>query len=139
VSTTVVEVGVDVPEAHLIVIEQAEAYGLAQLHQLRGRVGRSDTQSYCMLIAGENASETAMARLKQMVNTHDGLELAEADLALRGGGDAVGTRQHGDAGFRLLNMAEDAPLIRQWFENLPAFTPSESMQRFWRPFAEATD
>jgi len=139
VSTTVVEVGVDVPEAHLIVIEQAEAYGLAQLHQLRGRVGRSDTQSYCMLIAGEKASETAMARLKQMVNTHDGLELAEADLALRGGGDAVGTRQHGDAGFRLLNMAEDAPLIRQWFENLPAFTPSESMQRFWRPFAEATD
>jgi len=139
VSTTVVEVGVDVPEAHLIVIEQAEAYGLAQLHQLRGRVGRSDTQSYCILIAGEKASETATARLKQMVNTHDGLELAEADLCLRGGGDAVGTRQHGDAGFRLLNMAEDAPLIRQWFENLPEFTPSESMQRFWRPFAEATD
>jgi len=139
VSTTVVEVGVDVPEAHLIVIEQAEAYGLAQLHQLRGRVGRSDTQSYCMLIAGENASETAMSRLKQMVNTHDGLELAEADLSLRGGGDAVGTRQHGDAGFRLLNMAEDAPLIRQWFESLPEFTPDETMQRFWRPFAEATD
>ncbi len=139
VSTTVVEVGVDVPEAHLIVIEQAEAYGLAQLHQLRGRVGRSTVQSYCMLIAGEQISETAMARLKQMVHTHDGLELAEADLSLRGGGDAVGTRQHGDAGFRLLNMAEDAPLIRQWFENLPEFTPSETMQRFWRPFAEATD
>jgi len=139
VSTTVVEVGVDVPEAHLIVIEQAEAYGLAQLHQLRGRVGRSDTQSYCMLIAGVQASEMAMSRLKQMVDTHDGLALAEADLALRGGGDAVGTRQHGDAGFRLLNMAEDAQLIRQWFEHLPEFTPSESMQRFWRPFAEATD
>ncbi len=139
VSTTVVEVGVDVPEAHLIVIEQAEAYGLAQLHQLRGRVGRSPTQSFCMLIAGEQVSETAMARLKQMVHTHDGLELAEADLRLRGGGDAVGTRQHGDAGFRLLNMAEDAPLIRQWFENLPEFSPDEAMQRFWRPFAEATD
>lgn len=139
VATTVVEVGVDVPEAHLIVIEQAEAYGLAQLHQLRGRVGRSDAQSYCMLIAGEKASETAMKRLKKMVESHDGLELAEADLALRGGGDAVGTRQHGDAGFRLLNMAEDAPLIHQWFEHLPAFTPSETMQRFWRPFAEATD
>jgi len=139
VSTTVVEVGVDVPEAHLIVIERAEAYGLAQLHQLRGRVGRSAEQSFCMLISGEDASETALARLKQMVNTHDGLELAEADLALRGGGDAVGTRQHGDAGFRLLNMAEDAPLIRQWFENLPDLMPDESMQRFWRPFAEATD
>ncbi|MDQ6997073.1 MAG: ATP-dependent DNA helicase RecG [Mariprofundus sp.] len=139
VSTTVVEVGVDVPEAHLIVIEQAESYGLAQLHQLRGRVGRSDVQSYCMLIAGEQVSETAMARLKQMVSTHDGLVLAEADLALRGGGDAVGTRQHGDAGFRLLNMAEDAPLIRQWFENLPEFSPDEAMQRFWRPFAQATD
>jgi len=139
VSTTVVEVGVDVPEAHLIVIEQAQAYGLAQLHQLRGRVGRSDVQSYCMLIAGEQVSETAMARLKQMIHTHDGLELAEADLALRGGGDAVGTRQHGDAGFRLLNIAEDAPLIRNWFENLPEFSPDEAMQKFWRPFAEATD
>jgi len=139
VSTTVVEVGVDVPEAHLIVIEHAESYGLAQLHQLRGRVGRSPEQSYCMLIAGNQAPETAMARLKQMVHTHDGLELAEADLALRGGGDAVGTRQHGDAGFRLLNMAEDAPLIRHWFENLPELAPDEAMQRFWRPFAAATD
>ncbi|MDX8407341.1 MAG: ATP-dependent DNA helicase RecG, partial [Mariprofundaceae bacterium] len=70
---------------------------------------------------------------------HDGLELAEADLSLRGGGDAIGTRQHGDAGFRLLNMAEDAPLIRQWFEHLPECAPDEAMQRFWRPFAEATD
>jgi len=139
VSTTVVEVGVDVPEAHLIVIEQAEAYGLAQLHQLRGRVGRSDTQSYCILIAGEQISETAMTRLQQMVHTHDGLELAEADLRLRGGGDAVGTRQHGDAGFRLLNMAEDAPLICRWFEHLPELAPDESMQRFWRPLAEAVD
>ncbi|MDQ6981958.1 MAG: ATP-dependent DNA helicase RecG [Mariprofundus sp.] len=139
VSTTVVEVGVNVPEARLIVIEQAESYGLAQLHQLRGRVGRSHEQSYCMLVAGEQISETAMGRLKLMVHTHDGLELAEADLALRGGGDAVGTRQHGDAGFRLLNMAEDAGLIRQWFEALPKFTPNTAMQQFWRPLAEATD
>jgi len=139
VSTTVVEVGVDVPEAHLIVIEQAESYGLAQLHQLRGRVGRSSEQSYCMLIAGEQISETAMSRLKLMVHTHNGLELAEADLALRGGGDAVGTRQHGDAGFRLLNMAGDAELVRQWFEALPDFSPDESMQRFWRPFSESID
>ena len=92
-----------------------------------------------MLIAGDKATEASMARLKQMVNTHDGLELAEADLALRGGGDAVGTRKHGDAGFRLLNMSEDATLIRQWYDNLPDFAPDESMLRFWRPFAESTD
>ena len=139
VSTTVVEVGVNVPEARLIVIEHAEAYGLAQLHQLRGRVGRSHEQGYCMLVAGSEASEGSMARLKKMVNTHDGLELAEADLAMRGGGDAVGTRQHGEAGFRLLDMSEDAALIRQWHENLPDFEPNEAMQRFWRPFAESTD
>jgi len=92
-----------------------------------------------MLIAGSEASEGSMARLKKMVNTHDGLELAEADLAMRGGGDAVGTRQHGEAGFRLLDMSEDAALIRQWHENLPDFEPNEAMQRFWRPFAESAD
>lgn len=139
VSTTVVEVGVNVPEARLIVIEDAEAYGLAQLHQLRGRVGRSSEQGYCMLVAGSDASEGSLARLRKMVNSHDGLELAEADLAMRGGGDAIGTRQHGEAGFRLLDMSEDAALIRQWHENLPDFTPTEAMQRFWRPLAESTD
>jgi len=139
VSTTVVEVGVNVVEARLMVIEQAESYGLAQLHQLRGRVGRSQAQGYCILVAGDQASETAKARLQQMVHTHDGLELAEADLALRGSGDAIGTRQHGDAGFRLLNMAEDAGLIRQWFEQLPDVKINHSMQQFWRPFADSTD
>jgi len=139
VSTTVVEVGVNVPAARLMIIEAAESYGLAQLHQLRGRVGRSCEQSYCMLIAGEQASPASMTRLQQMVNTHDGLALAEADLALRGSGDAVGTRQHGEAGFRLLNMAEDALLIRQWHEQLPEFEASDAMQQFWRPFAESTD
>jgi len=139
VSTTVVEVGVNVPAARLIIIELAESYGLAQLHQLRGRVGRSSEQSYCMLVAGDQASQASMTRLHQMVNTHDGLELAEADLALRGSGDAVGTRQHGEAGFRLLDMAEDAALIRQWYEDLPDFDPGESMQRFWRPYADAMD
>jgi len=139
VSTTVIEVGVNVPAARLMIIEAAESYGLAQLHQLRGRVGRSCEQSYCMLIAGEQASPASMTRLQQMVNTHDGLELAEADLALRGSGDAVGTRQHGEAGFRLLNMAEDALLIRQWHEHLPDFEPSDAMLQFWRPYAESTD
>jgi len=139
VSTTVVEVGVNVIEARLIIIEQAEAYGLAQLHQLRGRVGRSHEQGYCMLIAGEKASQKSEERLNHMIHSHDGLELAEADLALRGSGDAIGTRQHGDAGFRLLNMAEDGALARQWFENLPKFSPHEAMQLFWRPCAESTD
>ncbi|MDQ6997150.1 MAG: ATP-dependent DNA helicase RecG [Mariprofundus sp.] len=139
VSTTVVEVGVNVVEARLIIIEQAEGYGLAQLHQLRGRVGRSDAQGYCMLVAGEKVSENSSERLKQMVHSHDGLELAEADLALRGSGDAIGTRQHGDAGFRILNMAEDAALVRQYFERLPDFTLDDAMQHFWRPCAESTD
>ncbi|RLL53553.1 ATP-dependent DNA helicase RecG [Mariprofundus sp. EBB-1] len=139
VSTTVVEVGVNVVEARLIIIEQAEGYGLAQLHQLRGRVGRSDAQGYCMLVAGEKVSANSSERLKQMVHSHDGLELAEADLALRGSGDAIGTRQHGDAGFRILNMAEDAALVRQCFERLPDFTLNDAMQQFWRPCAESTD
>ncbi|MDQ6993604.1 MAG: ATP-dependent DNA helicase RecG [Mariprofundus sp.] len=139
VSTTVVEVGVNVPSARLIVIELAESYGLAQLHQLRGRVGRSSEQSYCMLIAGGEASQSSLARLQQMVHSHDGLELAEADLALRGSGDAVGTRQHGEAGFRLLNIAEDSDLIRYWHEHMPDYHPDEAIQRFWRPYAESMD
>jgi len=139
VSTTVVEVGVNVTTARLIVIEQAEQYGLAQLHQLRGRVGRSDEQGFCMLVAGDGLSETAMQRLRHMERSHDGLELAEADLKLRGAGDAVGTRQSGEAGFRLLDLVNDAAMIRQWHENLPDFTPDETMQRFWRPHAETVD
>ena len=139
VSTTVVEVGVNVTQARLMIIEQAEAYGLAQLHQLRGRVGRSHEQGYCMLIVGDDASQAAKDRLNQMVHTHDGLKLAEADLALRGAGDAIGTRQHGDAGFRLLDIAEDASLLCQWFEHLPDFSPTEAMQYFWRPCTEAID
>ena len=139
VSTTVVEVGVNVVEARLIIIEQAEGYGLAQLHQLRGRVGRSGEQGYCMLIAGEAVSPSSSARLNQMIHSHDGLELAEADLALRGSGDAIGTRQHGDAGFRILNLAEDASLVRQCFERLPEFILNDAMQVFWRPCAESTD
>ena len=139
VSTTVVEVGVNVIEARLIVIEQAESYGLAQLHQLRGRVGRSEEQGYCILLAGDNLSSLSMQRLKRMVDCHDGLELAEADLALRGSGDAVGTRQSGEAGFRIVNMSRDAALIRELHAHLPRFTPDEAMLRFWRPEAESVD
>ncbi|MDQ6959218.1 MAG: ATP-dependent DNA helicase RecG [Mariprofundaceae bacterium] len=139
VSTTVVEVGVNVPEARLMVIEQAEGYGLAQLHQLRGRVGRSDTQSYCVLLPSKDASEAALSRLGHMATNHDGLKLAELDLQLRGAGDALGARQSGEAGFRLLDIVRDAPLIRHWHEHLPPVEPTEAMIRFWRPVAGSVD
>ncbi len=139
VSTTVVEVGVNVPEARLIVVEHAERYGLAQLHQLRGRVGRSSEQGYCVLLPGQDASEASLARLRHMARLHDGLELAELDLKLRGAGDALGARQSGEAGFWLLDIAGDAGLIRHWHERLPEFKPTEGMIRFWRPMAESVD
>ncbi|MDX8401243.1 MAG: ATP-dependent DNA helicase RecG [Mariprofundaceae bacterium] len=143
VSTTVVEVGVNVPEARLIVIEQAEGYGLAQLHQLRGRVGRSSEQGYCILIAGEGATPQAVDRLAQMVRCHDGLELAEADLRLRGAGDALGVRQSGEIGFRLVDPVMDADLIRSWHERLAGMAdewlPDAAMQAFWRPEAAPVD
>ncbi|GMR00518.1 MAG: ATP-dependent DNA helicase RecG [Zetaproteobacteria bacterium] len=139
VSTTVVEVGVNVPEARLMVIEQAEGYGLAQLHQLRGRVGRSDVQSYCVLLPSKDAPEAALSRLSHMAVHHDGLKLAELDLQLRGAGDALGARQSGEAGFRLLDIVRDAALIRHWHEHLPSVEPTEAMIRFWRPVAARVD
>ncbi len=141
VSTTVVEVGVNVPEARVMIIEHADMYGLAQLHQLRGRVGRSDLQSYCMLIPSKQASQTATERLKLMTTCHDGLTLAEADLKHRGAGDAIGTRQSGEAGFKLIDPAMDAGLIRTWANSpIPAqIQLPENMRLFWRPLAEEVD
>ncbi|MFQ5582114.1 MAG: helicase-related protein, partial [Mariprofundaceae bacterium] len=139
VSTTVIEVGVNVREARLIVVEHAENYGLAQLHQLRGRVGRSDEQGYCILLPGETSSQGAIERLKCVAGSHDGLALAEMDMASRGAGDAVGTRQSGEAGFRVVDMVRDAALIRHWHGHLPAFEPTETMVRFWRPYSDAVD
>jgi ATP-dependent DNA helicase RecG len=101
VATTVIEVGVDVPNASLIIIEEAERFGLAQLHQLRGRVGRGAAESTCVLLRGEPLSETARARLALMRETNDGFRIAEEDLRLRGGGEVLGTRQSGEARFRL--------------------------------------
>jgi len=132
VSTTVVEVGVHVAEANLIIIEQADRYGLAQLHQLRGRVGRENRQDHCVLIPGVSAGRTARQRLRNMCSMHDGLELAELDLKLRGSGDATGIRQSGETGFRLLDLASDAVLIRHWHQHLPIFQPDGDMTRFWR-------
>ena len=101
VATTVIEVGVNVPNATLIVIEHADRFGLAQLHQLRGRVGRGGGQSRCLLLRGNALSETSRARLALMRETNDGFMIAEEDLRLRGGGELLGTRQSGEAAFRL--------------------------------------
>ena len=106
VATTVIEVGVDVPAATLMVIEQAERFGLAQLHQLRGRVGRGSGQSTCLLRRGMELSETAKRRLALMRETQDGFRIAEEDLDLRGGGELLGTRQSGDAAFRVANLEQ---------------------------------
>lgn len=101
VATTVIEVGVDVPNASLMVIEAADRFGLAQLHQLRGRVGRGSAKSNCLLLRGDALSETARARLTLMRETNDGFRIAEEDLRLRGAGELLGTRQSGEAGFRV--------------------------------------
>ncbi|MFM5916026.1 MAG: ATP-dependent DNA helicase RecG [Novosphingobium sp.] len=106
VATTVIEVGVDVPSATLMVIEQAERFGLAQLHQLRGRVGRGSGQSTCLLLRGMELSETAKRRLALMRETQDGFRIAEEDLELRGGGELLGTRQSGDAAFRVASLEQ---------------------------------
>jgi ATP-dependent DNA helicase RecG len=111
VATTVIEVGVDVPNATLMVIEQAERFGLAQLHQLRGRVGRGAEKSTCLLLRGEALSEVARERLALMRETQDGFRLAEEDLRLRGGGELLGTRQSGDTPFRIASLEQIAQLL----------------------------
>jgi ATP-dependent DNA helicase RecG len=111
VSTTVIEVGVDVANASVMVIDHAERFGLAQLHQLRGRVGRGAAKSYCILINGERVTEQAEARLNAMVATQNGFELAELDLQQRGPGEFFGTRQTGLPEFRVANLLRDRPLL----------------------------
>ncbi len=111
VSTTVIEVGVNVPNATVMVIESAEKFGLSQLHQLRGRVGRGSEQSYCILLTGDQISKEARERLTVMCSTNDGFVIAEKDLALRGPGDIEGTRQSGLMNFKLANILEDRDLL----------------------------
>ena len=111
VATTVIEVGVDVPNASLIVVEEAERFGLAQLHQLRGRVGRGSERSVCLLLRGSALTETGRARLALMRETNDGFRIAEEDLRLRGGGELLGTRQSGEARFRLATPEQVVALL----------------------------
>jgi ATP-dependent DNA helicase RecG len=111
VSTTVIEVGVDVPNATVMVVEHSERFGLAQLHQLRGRVGRGGAKSYCILMAGRRVSEVGEERLNAMVRTQDGFELAELDLSMRGPGEFFGTRQAGLPDFRVANLVRDRQML----------------------------
>jgi ATP-dependent DNA helicase RecG len=111
VSTTVIEVGVDVPNAAVMVIEHAERFGLAQLHQLRGRIGRGAAKSYCILMTSGKVSEEAERRLDAMVRTTDGFQVAELDLEMRGPGEFFGTRQAGMPSFQVANLIRDRDLL----------------------------
>jgi len=138
VATTVIEVGVDVPNATVMVVEHAERFGLAQLHQLRGRVGRGAAKSYCILITGPRVSPPGEERLNAMVRTQDGFELAELDLNLRGPGEFFGTRQAGLPDFRVANLLRDRQLLElakqeaAHFANNPAPEGTEAERaRVW--------
>ena len=112
VSTTVIEVGVDVPNATLMIVENADRFGLSQLHQLRGRIGRGEAKSYCILVS-DNPSKETRARLKALCATNDGFRIAEEDLNLRGPGDFFGSRQHGLPAFRIGNLAQNMTVLAQ--------------------------
>ena len=138
VATTVIEVGVDVPNATVMVVDHAERFGLAQLHQLRGRVGRGAAKSYCILVTGERVSEQAQERLAAMVRTQNGFDLAELDLQMRGPGEFFGTKQAGLPGFRVANLVRDRDLLElakveaARFALAPdAAVPEEERKRVW--------
>ncbi len=113
VATTVIEVGVNVPNASVMIIENAERFGLSQLHQLRGRVGRGAEQSYCILMSNHKLTNEAKTRIKTMCETNDGFKIAEVDLQLRGPGDMEGTQQSGNIGLKIANLATDGPIIEE--------------------------
>ena len=144
VATTVIEVGVNVPNASVMIIESAERFGLSQLHQLRGRVGRGGEQSYCILVSGNKVSIEAKKRLKTMVDTNDGFKISEVDLELRGPGDMMGTKQSGILDFKIANIVTDnkilhfarneAELLLENDENLDN-AENINIARYYRPYA----
>src|SRR5690606_19378241 len=111
--TTVIEVGVNVPNASVMIIENSERFGLSQLHQLRGRVGRGAEQSFCILMSGNKLSKEGKTRLETMVRTSDGFEIAEVDLQLRGPGDISGTQQSGVLEMKIANLAADQAILTE--------------------------
>ena len=131
VSTTVIEVGIDVPEASLMVIEHAERFGLSQLHQLRGRVGRSAIPSFCILLTQKIGSEDARKRLRVMEQTNDGFRIAEEDLAIRGPGEFMGTRQSGLPDFRIASIIRDGHILSE--ARADAFALVEDDPRLEKP------
>ncbi len=135
VSTTVIEVGVNVPNATVMVIENAEKFGLSQLHQLRGRVGRGVEKSYCILMTGVKLSNEARERIKIMTSTNNGFEIAEKDMQMRGPGDIEGTRQSGELNFKLASIVQDRPiletaraLVLRLLENDPDLSANENLR-----------
>jgi ATP-dependent DNA helicase RecG len=117
ISTTVIEVGVNVPNASVMVIENAEKFGLSQLHQLRGRVGRGGEQSYCILMTKDKLSDNGKIRIETLCKTTDGFEIANVDMQLRGPGEVMGTRQSGSINYKIANIIEDGKLI-EWSRQL---------------------
>jgi len=129
VATTVVEVGVDVPNASLMVIEHAERFGLSQLHQLRGRVGRGAEQSFCVLLASDKRTSVARERLGIMEETNDGFRIAEKDLEIRGPGEVMGTRQSGLPTFRVGNLVRDVQILEEARREADYYLTSRRMTR----------
>ena len=144
VSTTVIEVGVDVPNACTMVIESAERFGLAQLHQLRGRVGRGQLQSECYLLT-ESGSKTALSRLKLLTETNDGFKIAEKDLEARGPGELIGMRQHGISEFGAAALASDIETLKlardcaQKLLSLPEEKSAKLIEKAMRKYNRSLD
>ena len=145
VATTVIEVGIDVPNATVMMIEHVERFGLAQLHQLRGRVGRGKEQSYCFMVADYPISQEGKRRLEAMVKSSDGFKIAEVDLEIRGPGEFFGTRQSGIPELRVANLVRDIAILEsareeafEWVERHPDLNDPESrpirafLERKWR-------
>jgi ATP-dependent DNA helicase RecG len=129
VSTTVIEVGIDIPNATVMFVEHAERFGLAQLHQLRGRVGRGSEKSLCILLKSYKCSEDGSKRLEVMRSTNDGFKIAEADLEIRGPGEFLGTRQSGLPDFRVANILRDGRILEEARQEAFAFAESPDFKK----------